>query len=136
MWWVRVASALALLQGAGHGFLVMSWKPTRGDLEVAAVEAMKRHAFIFQGFSRTYWDFFYGYGLMAAFNCLVEAALLWQLAPLMTSDIGRVVPIVLLFIAANVVHAALCWKYFFITPIVFDVAVAVCLGLSLTASRR
>ena len=28
---------------------------------------------------RSYWDSYFGYGLFASFNCLVEAVLFWQL---------------------------------------------------------
>jgi hypothetical protein len=47
----------------------------------------------------------------------------------------RGTPIVVLFVFANVVHALLCWRYFFLTPMILDVAIALCLGLAVTAAR-
>jgi hypothetical protein len=45
-------------------------------------------------------------------------------------------PIVALFALANVGHALLAARYFFYAPIVFDVAIAACLGtIFLTRAR-
>src|SRR5262249_55986597 len=96
--------------------------------EVDVISAMRAHAFPFQGFSRSYWDFFVGYGLFAAFTCLVEAVLFWQLAAVGGE---RASTVIALFALANIVYAALCWRFFFITPLVFDVAISVSLGLEL-----
>jgi hypothetical protein len=114
---------------------VIRWAQTRGPDQLAVIDVMKAHTFNFQGFTRSYWDLFFGYGLMAALPCVVEAALFWQLASLALMSRFRGGPIVALFIAANLVHAILCWNYFFLTPIVLDVAIALCLGLALTAAR-
>ena len=133
--YLRVASVIALLQAAGHGTSVMRWASTRGPDQLAVIDVMKSHTFDFQGFTRSYWDLFFGYGLMAALPCVVEAVLFWQLASVTLSSGFRGAPIVALFIVANVVHAILCWHYFFLTPIVLDVAIALCLGIALTAAR-
>ncbi len=133
--YLRVASFLALLQGVGHVTSVIRWVSTRGPDQLAVIDVMRTHTFNFQGFTRNYWDLFFGYGLMAAFTCVVEAVLFWQLASLTLSSGFRGAPIVALFIVANLVHAILCWNYFFLTPIILDVAIACCLGLALTAGR-
>jgi hypothetical protein len=133
--YLRVASILALLQAVGHGTSVIRWSLTRGPDQRAVIDVMKSHTFNFQGFSRSYWDLFFGYGLMAALPCVVEAVLFWQLASLTLSSGVRIAPIVALFVVANLVHATVCWNYFFLTPIVLDVAIALCLGLALTAAR-
>jgi hypothetical protein len=133
---LRAASIVALLQAVGHGTSVIRWAPTRGPDQRAVIDVMQSHTFDFQGFTRSYWDLFFGYGLMAAFTCVVEAVLFWQLASLALSGGFRGTPIVALFILANLVHAVLCWNYFFLTPIVLDLAIAFCLGLALTAARR
>src|SRR6266542_1680001 len=101
-----------------------------GPEESAVIEAMKAHRFDFMGSLRSYWDFYFGYGLEAAFVCLIEAVLFWQLATIAKTGPLLVRPIVALFFLANVGHAILAWKYFFITPIVPDVVIAVCLALA------
>ncbi len=90
--------------------------------------------FDFLGSVRSYWDFYFGYGLFAAFTSVVEAALFWQLAVLVTTDPVRLRPVVALFCFANVGYALLAWKYFFITPIIPDLLIAICLGLALATT--
>src|SRR2546426_9055191 len=77
---LRVTAVVALLQFFGHAALFVRAQPTHGDAEVTVVAAMKAHRFNFGGSMRSYWDMYYGYGLEAAFICLVEAILFWQLA--------------------------------------------------------
>jgi len=88
---------------------------------------MQGNRFNFGGARRSYWDFYFGYALIAAVICLVEAAVFWQLAGAGTADPGLVRSLVAIFIALNVVHALLASRYFFITPIVADVLVTACL---------
>jgi hypothetical protein len=128
---LRAAALIAFVQGAGHALAVATWAPKRGPREVAVVEAMKSQDFVFQGLARSYWDFFFGYGLFAAFNCLVEAVLFWQLAALIGKAPAQGRSILVLFLAANLVYAGLSLRYFFFTPMVLDVAIASCLGLAL-----
>jgi hypothetical protein len=41
---------------------------------------MKGHRWNFSGFTRSYWDFYFGYGLLAIIWGIVEVIILWQLA--------------------------------------------------------
>lgn len=97
---------------------------------------MKSHRFNFGGVvPHSYWDLYFGYGLFAAFNCLIEGALFWQLATIARGDPVRVKPIIALFFVANAGYAILVWKYFFLVPIFPDIAIAVCLGLAFISAR-
>lgn len=133
---LRGASVLAFLQGTAHALMFVSASPKHGPDEIAVLETMKGHRFDFLGSSRSYWDFYFGYGLFAAFNCFVEAVLFWQLATLASTLPSRTRPIVALFCFANLAYATLCWRYFFITPIVPDLALALCLGLAFMAAGQ
>lgn len=132
---LRLASLVALVQGAGHGFLFISATPRHGAEEVAVIEAMQQHAFDFLGSMRSYWDFYFGYGLEAAAICLVEAVLFWQLASLARRDDRVVRPIVALFVLANIAHMVLISQYFFRTPLIFDAALIACLSLAIVAAK-
>ena len=127
---LRIASGVALVQFAAHTFLFAFSSPKHGPQETAVIETMKAHRFDFLGSLRSYWDFYFGYGLEAAFFCLVEAVLFWQLATIAKSAPLVVRPIVALFFLANIGHAILAWKYFFITPIIPDVLIAGCLAFA------
>jgi len=121
---LRIAAALAAIQGLAHGTLFVSAKPRYGAAEVAVVEAMKSNRF-FAGGTRSYWDLYFGYGLIAAAACLVEAVLLWQLARIAESNPQLVRPILGLLILTNVGHALLVARYFlFYVPIAFDALIA------------
>jgi ABC-type thiamin/hydroxymethylpyrimidine transport system permease subunit len=125
---LRVTAIVALLQFAAHGALFVRAKPTHGAGEIAVVQAMKDHQFDFGGAKRSYWDMYFGYGLEAAFICLVEAILFWQLAGIATVAPAAVKLIAGLFLAANLAHAFLITRYFFVVPLVPDVLIAGLLG--------
>jgi hypothetical protein len=133
---LRLASLLALLQYCAHALLFLSARPTHGAAEAAVIDAMKAHRFEFSGLTRSYWDFYFGYGLLAILWGLVEVVLLWQLPTLAANDLSRVRPTVALLILANVAHAALAWTYFFPAPVIGDVVVAACLAWTFFASRH
>jgi hypothetical protein len=127
---LRIASVVAVLQCAAHTVLILFSSPKHGPEEVAVVEAMKAHKFDFLGSKRSYWDFYFGYALMAAVVCFVQAVLFWQLAEFADVSQPLVRAVTALFLVANVVHALLAWRYFFITPIVPDIVIVVCLALA------
>ena len=126
--WLRAASVVALIQGLAHAWLFVTATPKHGPAELDVVQTMQGHSFSFAGSLRSYWDFYYGYGLMAAATVFIEAALFWLLASLARANGAGVLPIVVLFIVANLVHATLAWRYFFITPIVPDLVIVVLLA--------
>ena len=126
---LKIAAVVALIQGVAHAALIIFGKPKHGAEEVAVIEAMKSRRFNFLGSQRSYWDFYYGYALIAAIICLVEAALFWQITAF-SADVIR--PIAIIFIAFNVAHAAMAARYFFITPIVLDLVIT---GLLVGAIR-
>lgn len=121
---LRVAAALAAIQGLAHGALFVSAKPRHGAAEIAVIEAMKTNRF-FARATRSYWDMYFGYGLIAAGVCLIEAVLLWQLAGIASANSAAIRPIIALLIVANVAHVILVGRYFmFVVPMVFDVIIA------------
>ena len=133
---LRVAAAVALLQFCGHAALFSRARPRHGEAEVAVVTAMKSQRFNFGGAMRSYWDMYFGYGLEAAFICLVEAILFWQLASIAGATPAIVRPIVALFLVTNVGHAILVTRYFFLVPLVPDILIALLLGWSMVISGR
>jgi hypothetical protein len=124
---LRIASLLAFAQAIAHGAMFLTAHPTHGPDEIAVVTAMKNHAFLFGGISRSYWDMYFGYGLLAALVVLFEAMLFWLLAGLARDEPARLRPIIGLFILYNLAHAALLFKYFFVLPIAADALVATAL---------
>ena len=122
---LRIVAVVALLQFIGHGTLFVRARPNHGPEEVAVVNTMQSHAFTFAAAPRTYWDMYFGYGLEAAFVCLVEAVLFWLLAAATPGDAALVRSVAILFAVGNVAHAAMLARYFaFPVPMVFDGLIA------------
>ena len=121
---LKIAAVLALLQGIAHATLIVFASPKHGPEEVAVIDTMKSRRFNFLGAQRSYWDFYFGYALIAALICVVEAALFWEVVGLGAGVIRLVAGV---FIAFNLVHVVVAWRYFFITPIIADLLISGCL---------
>ncbi len=129
--WIRVAAVVALAQGAAHASLILLAKPNHGPMEAVVVATMRGHIFNFSGAWRSYWQLYFGYALLAAGVCFIEAALLWLIAPLALVDKHRLAVIVRLVIVANLAHATIVTFYFFYPPLTADVLIVFLLGYSL-----
>jgi hypothetical protein len=125
---LRVASILALIQYGAHALLFLTRSLGRDPGPVAALAASRTHS---------YWDFYFGYGVLAILSGVIEAILLWQLALIAKRHAGEVRPVIVLFIFANIAHAFVVWRYFsLLAPIVFDVVIAMLLGFGLVLGQR
>jgi hypothetical protein len=130
---LRIASIVSLVLAAGHTFGGMgSWSPPG---ETAVLEAMKSFRFDAAGASRTYWDFYIGFGFSISVYLFAQAVLLWQLATLAKRDVVQVRAIVAVFLLSVIAIAVLSWKYFFVIPLILSIAIAVCLALALASAR-
>jgi hypothetical protein len=132
---VRIAAVLTLLYCAGHT-IGMPWTPYTDQEATSVLEAMKSHGFEAEGFKGTYWDLYFGFGLIISVYLLVQGAVLWQVASLAKTDAIRVRPILVSFLIAFVINAALSWKYFFVVPVVLAGLVAICLAIALVQAAR
>src|SRR6516162_6660322 len=132
---LRAAAVFTLLYCAGHT-IGMPWTPYTDAVATSVLETMKTHSFEDQGFKGTYWDLYFGFGLIISVYLLVQAVVLWQVASLAKTDAIRVRPIVVSFLVAFVINAALSWKYFFIVPVVLAVLTAICLAIALLLAGR
>ena len=125
---LRIASALAALQYSAHAFLFLLAASTHGGGQMAEIAATRSHS---------YWDFYFGYGLLAILSGLIEVVLLWQLSSLAKADAERIRPMIAAFVFANLAHAFLVWKYFSLfVPIAFDILIAALLGYAFVIARR
>ena len=133
---LRVASVLTLLHCISHtvgGVFGIDAAPAPEEATVIA--AMKSHRFEVIGSMRSFWDFFFGFGLIISINFLVQAVLFWQLASFAKRGFVEIRPIVACFFFAYIGFVILAWKYFFVAPLVNEVLIAICLGLALITFR-
>jgi len=119
----RIAAVLILLFDLGHsaGF---PWSDPKWGVDTGA---MRSSQFQVLGFTRTYWDFYVGFGLFVSVFLLLAAMLAWQLGGLskQTAPLLRATAWVLSLCFVAVTF--LSWGYFFTIPIIFSVLIAICL---------
>jgi len=132
---LRIAAVITLLYFAGHT-AGMPWTPYTDPEAMPILEAMKNHSFEAEGFKGTYWDLYFGFGLIISVYLLVQAVVLWQVASLAKIDAIRVRPIVVSFLAGFIINAAVSWKYFFVVPVVMAGVIALCLAIALVLASR
>jgi hypothetical protein len=132
---LRIAAVVTLIYCAGHT-MGMPWTPVAGPQQDAVIDAMKATRFEVMGNTRTYWDFYIGFGLSISGFLALQAVVLWQLASLARRDAKQVRPIVAVFLASFAINAVIVWNFFFAIPLVLAAAAAICLGLALVPARE
>jgi hypothetical protein len=119
----RVAAVLILLFDVGHS-VGCPWSDPKWGVDTTA---MRSTHFQIVGFSRTYFDFYVGFGLFVSVFLLLAAILAWQLGglPAQTAALVRLTAwtLALCFVALTV----LSWMHFFTIPIVFSALITICL---------
>jgi len=132
---LRIASVLTLLYCAGHSSGI-PWTPALGPGEMAVLQAMKSQRFEIIGVTRTYWDFYYGFGVAIIGYLLVQAVVLWQLGALAKTEPTSVRPIIASLCVGFLVNAVIVWRFFFTIPLVITAAITVSLGFAFFAAGR
>jgi hypothetical protein len=119
----RIAAVLLLLFDAGHtsGF---PWSDPTWRVDLGSMQSTH---FYIMGFSRTYWDFYVGFGLFVSVFFLLAVVLAWQLGGLPPESLLRMRGTAWTFALCFVAITVLSWKYFFIIPIVFSIVTTLCL---------
>lgn len=131
---LRIASVVTLLFAVGHS-MGAPWTPVDGPAPASVVEAMKSVAFDAMGSSRTFWDFYFGFGVSISIYLMVQAAVLWLLATLAKTQPNSVRPFVVILLVAYAANVYVTWRYFFLIPLVLAIIMVICLVLALVASR-
>jgi hypothetical protein len=124
----RIAAVLLLLFAIGHTVGFRQSDPTWGV--DALVGSMKSIHFDVQGFNRTYWDLFEGAGFTVGVLYLFSAILAWQLGGLPAATLAHMRGTAWAFAVCFAAITVLSWKYFFVLPLAFSIAITV----SLTAA--
>jgi hypothetical protein len=132
---LRTASILTLIQALLHHF-GLTRPPSHGRDEVALQTAMKSFHMDVMGSPRSYWDFFFGFGLCATVGMLLQSVLLWQLANLARSEPAKARPFMGTLFVAYVTYAIVSWSYFFIGPVVGNFINALLIGLAYVFTTR
>ena len=131
--WLRISSVVALLFVAGHAMGGRKhWSPM-GETEV--LRAMRDVRFEAMGVSRSYLDFYEGFGHSLTVFMVLEAVLLWQMASLARTDAVRLRPMIAAFVLATIASGVVAWLWIFPIPAVFSAVLAACLAVAFFLAR-
>jgi len=130
----RIAAVLILLFAVGHTLGFLQHDPSWGTDSLVA--SMKSIHFNITGFSRSYWDFFVGFGLYLTVFLLFAAVLAWQLGGVAIETLARMRLIAWAFAICFAVITVLSWKFFFAIPLVFSFLITVSLILGAWRSGK
>lgn len=112
---LRLSSLLLVFLMFGH-MSAYPWSSANSLQEVRLVASMKSIDFIFMGERSTYWNLYFGWGLLVGLLLFTMAAMLWLL-----SDLARLAPrrlglVAALLSAINGIGAYLSFRYFYVPP--------------------
>jgi len=128
----RIAAVVLLLFDAGHtsGF---PWSDPKWGVDLGS---MRSTHFYIMGSSRTYWDFYVGFGLFVSVFLLLAVVVAWELGGLPPGTLAHVRGIAWAFAVCFAAITALSCRYFFILPIAFSIVITLCLTAAAWLSAR
>jgi hypothetical protein len=123
----RVASVLLVLFAGAHSFGFRQVNPAwNADATVAAMKT----TFQVQGQTRSYWDFFSGFGLFTTVLVLFCAILAWELANMPADVLNRLTRVRWALAGCFDALTIVTWVYVAPTPAIFSAVIALVLALA------
>jgi len=120
------AAITAGVQALAHAALFIGKRYTADSPEGPVIAAMKSRSFDLGVLgARSFWDMYFGYGLVAATFAAFVAAIVAVAAN--TTDQATRRRLIITTTAAILVHAVLVAMFFFLLPLLFDLALLVLL---------
>ena len=119
----RIAAVLIVLFDVGHtaGY---PWSDPTWRVDLTSIQSTH---FDVLGTSRTYWDFYVGFGLFVTVFLLLAAVFAWQLGGLSANDAVRMRGAEWMLALCFASITILAWRYFFVIPVVFSALITLCL---------
>lgn len=132
--WLRVAAVVMALFAAGHTMGGQSaWSPLG---ETPVLQQMRTFRFDAMGTSRSYLEFYLGFGYVITVLQFMLAVLLWQVAALARENARRVRPLIGTFLIAAVASTVVTWRYIFLVPVIFSIVYTLAVALAFMAASR
>jgi hypothetical protein len=125
---LRIGAVISLLFAAGHTYGARSsWSPVG---ETDTLRAMREFHMVISGVSRSYHDFYVGFGYSLSIYMALQAVLLWLLAGLAKTHPGLVRPFVAALFVASIVGAIVTWRFIFPIPAMISLVLTALLGVA------
>jgi hypothetical protein len=124
-WFYRIAAVLLVLFAVGHTTGFRKTEPQWGV--DGLLSSLKQLHFNAQGFDRTYYDFFVGFGLFVSIFMVFAAVVAWQLGSLPGETVASLPMVTWGFAICMAAITVLSWTNFFVVPVVFSGLITVCL---------
>ncbi len=121
----RIAAVLLPLFAGGHTLGFRQSDPRWGV--DALLTSMRSIHFDVLGFNRTYWDLFVAAGFSVGVFYLFAAILAWQLGGLPVATLALMRGTTWAFAVSFAAITVVSWRYLFVIPIAFSIAITVCL---------
>jgi hypothetical protein len=133
--WLRAASILTFIHAILHTIGGVFGTPTPGPAETAFA-AMKANTFPIMGVTRSYWDFYTGFGLAITIFFAIEAVIFWMLGNLVRDSKTDLRDILVVFVIGYILLASNSLRFFFYAPVIFELLIAGCLVMAILSTKR
>lgn len=133
---LRTAAVVYGLFAAGHTFGAMLNDTRRGPRQAALFAGMQAYTFDVQGMTRSYWDFYRGFGFMVSVLLTFAAVLCWVLGDLAQTHPREARRVLLVLTGAMAFTTWFSFVDFFAAPMVFSAAALLTLVLASIALGR
>jgi hypothetical protein len=132
--WLRIAAVIMVVFAAGHTMGGQkAWSPVG---ETPVLEQMRAFRFDAMGTSRSYLEFYLGFGYSITVFQLMQAVLLWQAAGLARENAARERPLIGTFLIAAIASTIVTWRYIFVVPVIFSMVYTLVVALAFVAASR
>ena len=126
---LRIASVVFVLFTAGHSYGALIADPkTGGPEKQVLLAAMRGYHEDVQGASRSYWNFYMGFGWMVSCSLLLFAILCWQLSTVARTQPAIARPLILTLFVISIPITVLSYTNFFAAPAILSTAATLLLG--------
>jgi hypothetical protein len=126
---LRASAVVYALFALGHTYGAMYADIQTGGLAKQALfTAMRSYTENVQGFTRSYWDFYRGFGFNVSWMLVGFAILSWQLGTLSRTQPSSARPLILTLFAISIPITVLAWTNFFAAPGVLSTLATLLLG--------
>lgn len=124
----RLTTYLLVLYCAGHTWGALLSTPRFGTGSDVVFHAMKSVHFQAQGFERTWFGFYFGFGLLVSIFFLFSATMTWFMGGLVRCEQRALAPLTWALFLSYAASSVLAWTYFSPTPGIFSTLISALLG--------